>query len=118
MAFSDCRYYCPDAATVERCIAHLRDSDDRLRSRPEEQMLWDWECTYFEADPDNRNGGGTIILGVAWYDRPFFDDRRGAWFGAMHNRIYGEIGVPFENITVQHWLALEAAQWKPGPQPA
>ncbi|MFJ3975632.1 hypothetical protein [Streptomyces sp. NPDC090021] len=113
VAFSDCRYYCPDAATVERCIEHLRASDERLRSRPNEQMLWDWECTYFEADPDNENGGGTVLLGVAWYDRAFFDDRRGAWFGAMHTRIYREIGVPFENVTVEHWLALAAAEWKP-----
>ncbi|WP_262508509.1 carbohydrate kinase family protein [Streptomyces spongiicola] len=93
--------------------AHLRASDERLRSRPDEQMLWDWECTYFEADPDDENGGGTVLLGVAWYDRAFFDDRRGAWFGAMHTRIYQEIGVPFEHVTVEHWLALDAAEWKP-----
>ncbi|MGH3832775.1 MAG: hypothetical protein ACRDRS_20440 [Pseudonocardiaceae bacterium] len=47
IAKSDCTYYCPDAATAQRCIAALRTSDERLRSRPEEQMLWDWECTYF-----------------------------------------------------------------------
>ncbi|RLU82096.1 hypothetical protein CTZ27_31390 [Streptomyces griseocarneus] len=111
MAFSDCRYYCPDRATVEQCIAHLKDSDDRLRNRPEEQMLWDWQCTYFEADPDNKAGGGSIILGVAWYDREFFDDRREAWFGAMHKRIYKDIGVPLENIIVEHWLSLDHAAW-------
>ncbi|MGH3899495.1 MAG: hypothetical protein ACRDTA_14890, partial [Pseudonocardiaceae bacterium] len=66
IAKSDCTYYCPDAATAQRCIAALRESDERLRSRPEEQMLWDWECTYFEAEPGNPNGGGTVILGVAW----------------------------------------------------
>ncbi|MFI2076494.1 MULTISPECIES: hypothetical protein [Streptomyces] len=118
IAFSDCRYYCPDAATVERCVEHLRASDERLRSRPEEQMLWDWQCTYFEADTDNTNGGGTVILGVSWYDRAFFDDRRDAWFGAMHTRIYTEIGVPMEDVTVEHWLALEVAQWKAEPQSA
>ncbi|MEU8581083.1 hypothetical protein [Streptomyces abikoensis] len=118
IAFSDCRYYCPDAATVERCVDHLRASDERLRSRPEEQMLWDWQCTYFEADTGNANGGGTVILGVSWYDRAFFDDRRDAWFGAMHTLIYKEIGVPMEDVTVEHWLALEAAQWKPEPQSA
>jgi hypothetical protein len=36
---SDCTYYCPDAATAERCIEALRESDERLRSRPEELML-------------------------------------------------------------------------------
>jgi hypothetical protein len=53
IARSDCRYYCPDAATVARCIEALRDSDARLRGRAEELMLWDWECTYFEPDPED-----------------------------------------------------------------
>lgn len=39
-----------------------------LRGRAEESVPWDWECIYFEADPDNQAGGGTVILGVAWYD--------------------------------------------------
>jgi len=63
---------------VARCIAALRDSDERLRSRAEELMLWDWECTYFEPDPDNEAGGGTVLLGVAWYDTEFYEDRREA----------------------------------------
>lgn len=66
IAKSDCSYYCPDAVTAERCIQALRESDERLRARPEEQMLWDWECTYFEAELGNPDGGGTVILGVAW----------------------------------------------------
>jgi hypothetical protein len=108
VAKSDCSYYCPDAATAERCIQALRESDERLRSRPEEQMLWDWECTYWEADPDNPNGGGTVILGVAWFDQEFFDDRRDAWFGAMHTHIYKQLGIPLDNITVTHWVAFAA----------
>ena len=68
IARSESRYYCPDAATVARCIEALRDSDERLRSRPEELMLWDWESTYLEPELDNPAGGGTVLLGVAWYD--------------------------------------------------
>jgi hypothetical protein len=102
IARSDCRYYCPDAATVARCIEVLRDSDERLRSRAEELMLWDWECTYFEADPDHQAGGGTILLGVAWYDAEFYEDRREAWLGAMHKRAYAGIGVTLDDITVTH----------------
>lgn len=103
VAWSDCRYYCPDGATVQRCIEALRESDERLRARPEELMLWDWQSTFFEADPDSAAGGGTVILGVAWYDDEFYTDRRGAWFGAMHKRAYAGIGVPLENVTVTHW---------------
>lgn len=103
IARSDCRYYCPDAVTVERCIEALRDSDERLRNRPDELMLWDWESTFFEADPDNQAGGGTILLGVAWYDAEFYEDRREAWLGAMHKRAYAGIGVSLDDITVTHW---------------
>jgi hypothetical protein len=49
---------------------------------------------------------------TAWYDRAFFDDRAGAWFGAMHQRIYKQIGVPMEAITVQHFLAADRAVWR------
>jgi hypothetical protein len=52
------------------------------------------------------HGGGTVILGVAWFDQAFFDDRRDAWFGAMHTRIYQTLGIPLDNITVTHWAAL------------
>lgn len=108
VARSECSYYCPDEATARRCISALEESDKRLRERPEELMLWDWQATYFEAEQDNPNGGGTVILGVAWYDREFFDDRRDAWFGRMHQRIYQDLGIPLENITVEHWTRLEA----------
>ncbi|WP_329127356.1 hypothetical protein [Streptomyces sp. NBC_01465] len=108
VARSECTYYCPDEATARRCISALEESDRRLRERPEELMLWDWQATYWEAEQDNPNGGGTVILGVAWYDQEFFDDRRDAWFGAMHTRIYKQLGIPLENITVEHWTRLTA----------
>lgn len=106
IARSECTYYCPDAATAERCIEALRASDERLRSRPEQLMLWSWDSTYWEAEMSNPNGGGTVMLGVMWYDREFFDDRRDAWFGVMHQRVYKDIGIPMEDINVTHWLAL------------
>jgi hypothetical protein len=105
---SDCTYYCPDEATARRCIEALEESDKRLRERPEELMLWDWQATYFETEQGNPNGGGTVILGVAWYDREFFDERRDAWFGRMHQEIYKGLGIPLEDITVDHWAALSA----------
>ncbi len=106
IARSECTYYCPDAATAERCIESLRASDERLRSRPEEMMLWDWAMTWWEPEPENPNGGGTVLLGVAWYDEAFFQDRKDAWFGAMHQHVYKQIGIPLEDITVTHWKAL------------
>ncbi|MFF7638070.1 hypothetical protein ACFZB9_33705 [Kitasatospora sp. NPDC008050] len=103
---SDCTYYCPDAAAAARCIEALRESDERLRNRPEELMLWDWQATYWEAEPGNPNGGGTVLLGVAWYNAEFFADRRDAWFGAMHQHIYKQLGIPLEDISVTHWSLI------------
>jgi hypothetical protein len=103
---SECTYYCPNEATARRCIGALEESDRRLRERPEELMLWDWQATYFEAEPGNPNGGGTVLLGVAWYDEDFFDDRKDAWFGAMHRRIYQQLGIPLENVEVSHWRLI------------
>lgn len=103
---SECTYYCPDEATARRCIEALEESDKRLRERPDELMLWDWQATYFEADKGSEVGGGTVILGVAWYDEEFFNDRKGAWFGAMHQRIYQGLGIPLEDISVTHWKLI------------
>lgn len=108
IARSECTYYCPDEGTARRVIEALKESDERLRNRPEELMLWDWQATYFEAEKGNEAGGGTVLLGVAWYDQEFFDDRRDAWFGAMHQRIYKNLGVPMDDITVDHWTRLAA----------
>ncbi|AWK12929.1 hypothetical protein DDQ41_15200 [Streptomyces spongiicola] len=108
MTRSECTYYCPDEATGRRVIEALEESDKRLRERPEELMLWDWQATYWEAETDNPNGGGTVILGVAWYDQEFFDERRDAWFGRMHQKIYQDLGIPLENIEVSHWARLAA----------
>ncbi|MFJ7148894.1 hypothetical protein ACIQVT_11895 [Streptomyces sp. NPDC100445] len=105
IAFSDCRYYCPDEATVRKVAEALRESDERLPARPEELMLWEWNMTWFEPEPGNPNGGGTILLGVSWYDEDFYTERKGAWFGTMHKRIYQQLGVPMENVTVTHWHA-------------
>lgn len=118
IAFSDCRYFCPDEETLVRCVEHIKASDERLRSRPQEQMLWDWDTTWMQYnDPDDPSKGGIVFLGVAWYDRDFFDDRKDAWFGRMHTREYQEIGVPLEEVTVQHYLAAELAQWRPQLKP-
>ena len=115
IALSHCEYYCPDYATLVKCIESIKESDDRLQQRPEDQMKWDWRTTWvtFHNDADRASAGGTIYLGVAWYDQEFFDDRKVAWFGAMHRHIYKKIGVPLEEVRVAHYLAEDAATWKP-----
>lgn len=115
VAFSDCRYQCDDFATLVACVEAIKESDDKLRARPEDLMLWDWDNTYVQFDnpEDPRSGGGIVLLGVAWYDREFFTERGGAGFSRMHRKVYEMIGVPPEAITIEHLLRADVAQFTP-----
>ncbi|WP_433796998.1 hypothetical protein [Actinoplanes sp. CA-252034] len=77
-------------------------------------MLWDWDNTYVEFDnPDTPGvGGGTVYLGVAWYDQEFFTERGGAGFSRMHRKVYEMIGIPESAITIEHFLCAEVAEFK------
>lgn len=103
VAMSQCRFHCPDDDTLARCVDAIRRSDEHLRNRPEEMMLWDWQCTYVERDPDSGESGGTVILGVAWYDEAFFQSRREAHLDDMHCAMYEGIGIARGSISVTHW---------------
>lgn len=103
IAMSQCRFECPDEETLEQCVAAIRRSDEHLRNRPEEMMLWDWQNTQTERPVDRPNSGGTVILGVAWYDADFFSEKREAHMNEMHRMLYDQIGLPPNSITVTHW---------------
>ncbi|GGN99817.1 hypothetical protein GCM10010112_93950 [Actinoplanes lobatus] len=113
VAFSDCRYRCADFATLVRCVDAIKDSDDKLRARPDDLMLWDWDDTHVQFDnPDDpRSGGGIVFLGVAWYDMEFFTERGGAGFSRMHRKVYELIGIPEDAITIQHFLCADVARF-------
>ncbi|MBG0569159.1 hypothetical protein [Actinoplanes aureus] len=113
IAFSDCRYECPDFATMARCVDAIKESDDKLRARPEDLMLWDWDTTYvqFRKPQDPQAGGGTVFLGVAWYEQEFFTEGGQAGFSRMHKKIYELIGIAPEAISIQHFLAADVAQF-------
>ncbi|MEV0899639.1 hypothetical protein [Actinoplanes sp. NPDC049802] len=46
---------------------------------------------------------------MSWYNQEFFTERNSAGEGFMHKWIYQQIGVLLEEITIQHFLAAEAA---------
>ncbi|MBO3742699.1 hypothetical protein [Actinoplanes flavus] len=111
VAISMCTYTCPDFATLDACVDALKASDDKLRARPDAMMLWDWQDSdvVFDTPENPRAAGGTVRLGVAWYDKEFFLERGDAGFSRMHKVIYDQIGVPQDRITIEHFLAADQA---------
>ncbi|MFE3059967.1 hypothetical protein [Nocardia sp. NPDC059239] len=109
-AKSECSYYCRTADIAAAVIEALRESDERLRSRPQELMLWDWQHTWFKPERDSETGAGWAVLGVAWYDPAFYTERRGAYLSRMHTLIYGGLGLTIDDVEVTHYLVDRDSQ--------
>ena len=76
----------------EKCLREIEESDRRLRllqSKP-----WDWQRV--------ATKGNTVRFGVAWYDRSFFERRKGAWSGEQHASLYKHFGASVDDFTVTH----------------
>ncbi len=110
VARSECRFACADDATIDRCVEQLRRSDEHLRSRPEEMVLWDWQTTYVERPEPGASarGGGEVVLGVAWYDLEFFLEKKDTYTDSSHLAKYVDIGLNPGSVRVTHWR-LEGA---------
>lgn len=107
IAKSECRFDCPNDDILATCIEQIRLSDEHLKSRPEEMALWDWQRTFIESNSlKPRKSGGVVILGVAWYDEQFFDEKRNAYANPSHLEKYLNIGLHEEAITVTHWKLM------------
>lgn len=103
-AKSECSYYCRNSEVVQAVIEALRQSDEKLRARPEELMLWDWQSTWYRADLDSDTGAGWVLLGVAWYHEEFYRDRGDAYLSVMHKKLYDMLGLRLEDVEVVHYL--------------
>jgi len=97
---SHCEYRFADDASLEKCIAMLRQSDSALAAQPNRQ--YDWQCTMVAHSP---MGGGIIKFAVSWYDEQFFSERREVFTGGLHQRLYDTIGITSADLTVTHWRA-------------
>src|ERR1700685_940951 len=70
---------------LRNCVRMLRWSDERLRARPDQMILWDWNKSFRE--------GMNIYFGVAWYDRAFFERRKDAFKEPNHLGYYAMFGA-------------------------
>lgn len=67
VAVTFCEITFDNEKDLQKCVEALRESDERLKQRPDEWLLWDWTRTYRE--------GMKILFGVNWYDLDFFNAR-------------------------------------------
>ncbi|WP_334026510.1 hypothetical protein [Nocardia terpenica] len=103
IALSQCKYYCANEAVAVRCIEVLRDSDERLRARPEELMLWD--CRARSGSP---NAATTTAVAQCFSASPGTTTTSTPTAGTHGSapctpRIYTTLGIPLDDIEVTHY---------------
>jgi hypothetical protein len=83
-----------DESNLRECVRQLRWSDERLRARPEQLLLWSWNLTFRD--------GMTISFGVNWYDKAFFERRKEAFKEPGHTKFYKLFGATADDFRVTH----------------
>jgi hypothetical protein len=81
-------------ASLRECVRLLRWSDERLRARPDQLMLWEWTSTI--------RHGMTIKFGVHWYNREFFELRKDAFREPSHAAYYQLFGATADDFAISH----------------
>ena len=87
-----------DEKSLRTCVRMLRWSDDRLRARPDQMILWDWSKSFRE--------GMTIYFGVTWYDKEFFEKRKNAFMEPEHSSYYGYFGAKPDDFQMTHEILV------------
>ncbi|WP_155253307.1 hypothetical protein [Bradyrhizobium japonicum] len=82
---------------LRQCVRLLRWSDERLRARPDQRILWDWQMTWRE--------GMTIYFGVNWYNREFFEARKDAFLNPEHQSYYAMFGATADQFKIRHVIS-------------
>lgn len=88
-----------DEDDLRRCVRLLRWSDDRLRARIDQLLLWEWNASFRE--------GMTIYFGVNWYDAEFFERRKDAFREPSHEKFYSQFGATAEDFKMHHEIEGE-----------
>jgi hypothetical protein len=81
---------------LRECVRLLRWSDERLKARPDQLLLWDWNVTFRE--------GMEIQFGVNWYDKNFFELRKEAFQNPQHAAYYAAFGAKASDFKLNHQI--------------
>lgn len=86
---------------LRQCVRLLRWSDERLRARPDQRILWDWQRTFRD--------GMTISFGVNWYNQDFFEARKDAFANPEHRGYYAMFGAQARDFVMNHVILIESS---------
>ncbi|WP_073907746.1 hypothetical protein [Streptomyces sp. CB00455] len=98
IAESHCEIKLSSDEALERCVAALRASDERLAA--ETSGPYDWQRTWVER---SSQGGGSVLFNVSWYDETFFEEKKDVFLSPEHLAMYAHIGAEDGAVDVSHW---------------
>ena len=81
---------------LRNCVRLLRWSDERLRARLDQLLLWEWERSFRDKME--------ISFAVSWFDRAFFEARKNAFAEPQHQSYYGQFGAKAEDFKIEHQI--------------
>ncbi len=84
---------------LRECVRLLRWSDERLRARPEQLLLWECQSTFRESM--------TIHFGVNRYDQDFFERRQEAFREPTHAAYYARFGATPDDFRMSHMVLAD-----------
>ena len=94
VARTKCEITFDDEQNLLTCVQALKESDEQMKQRPDSQVLYNWDKVFRE--------GMSIIFGVVWYDRDFFEKRKDAYTSGQHASIFDRFDVKAENFKIEH----------------
>lgn len=93
-AYTHARMNFDNENDLVRCVRMLQWSDERMRSRTDPMILWEWTRSYRE--------GMSVEFTVAWYSEEFFNERKNAFQDKQHAGFYSAFGLKPSDIIVRH----------------
>jgi hypothetical protein len=83
-----------------KCVRLLQWSDERMRSRKDPNILWEWTRGYrFDM---------SIYFTVSWYSKDFFEDNKDAFKNKEHANYYSKFGMHPSDIRVEHEILTQS----------
>lgn len=75
---------------IIRCARILQWSDERMRSRSDPVIMWEWKKAFRE--------GMTVEFAVGWYSKEFFEANKSAFKDKNHAGYYAKFGMALAGI--------------------